>query len=314
MRILKLSILLAVLLGAIAPARAQMLLTGAGKPTPAAAASYQGPGDIVSGAQFYGACSRVYNLSGASTVTSLCDLVDSAAPTVVICTLRGTTSGLVDLSAYCAGSVTPSAKCTAATGGTCNVSKVYDQVGGNHWTNATAASQPKLTFSALNGLPGLTGTAASGTFLQAPALAANISNLFTLVSVHKKTGAAASESALGVSGSNALVGSGASANTVGLFGNTGTGFTATATDGVFHSAIGVVNNTSSVLNVDSTETTGTTDNAAIASGNNSRILRGNGCCSMDGTVMEVILYASTMSPANRSALNSNVHGTNGYNF
>jgi hypothetical protein len=311
--------LLAVLLGAIAPAaNAQCRgIIGGGVwscgPLPS---SYQGPGDAVSGAQFYGTCGRVYNLSGASTATSLCDLVDSAAPTVVICTLRGTASGFVDLSAYCTGSVTPSAKCAAATGGTCNVSKVYDQVGGNHWTNATAASQPKLTFSALNGLPGMTGVAANATFLQGPPLVSNIPNPYTLVAVWEKTGTAAQEVAFGGSGIIALIGSGSTANTAQLLGNSGAGFTATAADNAFHSGIGVVNGASpnSILNIDGTETTGTTDTSIIPSGTNPRILRGNGGGSMDGTVMEVILYASTMSPANRSALNSNIHGTNGYNF
>src|SRR5258708_4464076 len=73
--------------------------------------TFQGPGNIVSGAIAWQSCARVYNASLASTATSLCDLVDSAAPTVVICTLRGTTSGFVDLAGtYCTGSVTPAAK------------------------------------------------------------------------------------------------------------------------------------------------------------------------------------------------------------
>jgi hypothetical protein len=53
----------------------------------------------------------------------------------------------------------------AATGGVCNVSKLYDQVGGNHWVQTTAAKQPALTFSGLNSLPVMSFTRANGTIL-----------------------------------------------------------------------------------------------------------------------------------------------------
>jgi hypothetical protein len=318
-KLLALWIALAAIAVASVPASAQGFNGGGFNvglgPFASGAGSYQGPGDAVGGAQAYGSCARVYNAAAASTSTSLCDLVDSAAPATVICTLRGTTSGFVDLTAYCGG-LTPSAKCAAATGGVCNVSQVYDQVGGNHWVNTTAATQPVLTFSALNGLPGLTGVAANGTVLTAPALVSGVAFPYVFVSVHQKTGSAASESALGVYGAGSSIGSGPSANTVGLYGATGVGFTVAATDGpgYYHSAIGLVNNTSSVLNVDGSETTGTTDLSGIGSGSNLRILRGNGVGSLDGTVMEVILYAATMGSSARSALNSNIHGANGFNF
>jgi hypothetical protein len=60
-------------------------------------ASYQGPGDIASGATAWGSCVRAYNAAYANGTNSLCDLVDSAAPTTAICTLRVKTNGLVDL-------------------------------------------------------------------------------------------------------------------------------------------------------------------------------------------------------------------------
>lgn len=106
------------------------------------AATYQGPGDVVSGATAWGSCARVYNASLASTSTSLCDLVASTGGAAV-CTLRGSSSGKVDLAAsYCAGT-TPSAACAAASGGSCKVSKVYDQIGATGgFVQATLANMP----------------------------------------------------------------------------------------------------------------------------------------------------------------------------
>src|SRR5450631_3562536 len=101
-----------VLLG-ISPCFAQTTTTGVGSIVHfVPGSSYIGPGNIAfngssANVKAFWSCSRVVDVAHASTSTSLCDLVDNAAPTVVICTLRGTTSGFVDLTAYCPGSVTP---------------------------------------------------------------------------------------------------------------------------------------------------------------------------------------------------------------
>jgi hypothetical protein len=59
------------------------------------APSYQGPGDIVSGALIWGSCSRVYSLALASTSASLCDLVDTSVGSTAVCTLRGSSRALL---------------------------------------------------------------------------------------------------------------------------------------------------------------------------------------------------------------------------
>jgi hypothetical protein len=106
-------------------------------------------------------CVRVYNAAYANGTNSLCDLVDSAAPTTAICTLRVKTNGLVDLTG-----VTPATKCSAATGGVCNVSKIYDQAGSTGgFIQTTAGNQAKLSFNALNSLPGIACTSAAATSL-----------------------------------------------------------------------------------------------------------------------------------------------------
>src|ERR1700688_359277 len=106
----------------------------------------------------------------------MCDLVQGssgASPGTAVGTLRATTAGTVDLSAYFAGSVTPAAACAAITGG-CVVSNQYDQSGSSHpLAVAVVADMPALVFSGLNGLPvmnfpgGTKVLASSGTITQA---------------------------------------------------------------------------------------------------------------------------------------------------
>jgi hypothetical protein len=103
-----------------------MMLMGAGKPP--AAASYTGPGDITNTYLAWGSCAFVYKALLANMSTNMCDLVASTGGAAV-CTLRGSASGAVDQSGYCPGGLTPSAACAAASGGSCLVTKVYDQTG-----------------------------------------------------------------------------------------------------------------------------------------------------------------------------------------
>src|SRR5690348_15562028 len=124
----------------IGQANAQSLpLLGVSGGSIAVASSYQGPGDVVSGWLAWGSCARVFTTAQASTSTNMCDLVATTGGAAV-CTLRGSSTGFVDLAAsYCAGT-TPAAACAAASGGACRVSKVYNQVTGNatgDWTQAT---------------------------------------------------------------------------------------------------------------------------------------------------------------------------------
>lgn len=274
---------------------------------------YQGPGDIVSGATALGGCARVYTAALASTSTSLCDLVSSAAPTVVICTLRGSSTGFVDLTGtYCVGTITPATACAAAVGGICNVSKVYDQTGnGNHWTNATAASQPTLQFSALGGLPGLKYASASGTVLSGSTL--TIAQPFSISTVYERTSNFTTTSTiLGLSSGSTIFGSNSSTNSV-VFSN-GTSLTATASDSAFHALQGTANGASSAIMVDGSDTTG---NAGVNSytGGSSRFGRGSGGFTPDGIIMEAGIWPSAFSAGNRTSLNTNQHSsTSGYNF
>lgn len=281
-----------------------------------AGVTYVGPIDAQAGATIFGSCARVAQASLASTATSLCDLVDSAAPTSVICTLRGTPSGFVDLAGtYCSGGVTPSAKCAAATGTTCNISKVYNQIspGTNDFANTTAASQPKLTFSALNGLPGITGTNAASSALTT---SGNISAAlpWALVAVSKRTGSTGVTS--GIFGQNvsgaAFLGYAGSANTALL--SQAAPATGTANDNTFYSLIGTVDAGGAATLYANGSSVGTSSGYGAITSTPMRILRSaNGAVSMDGTIMEFILYPATT--INASTVSSNQRSaTNGYNF
>jgi hypothetical protein len=288
--------------------------TGCNSVIATAPPSYTGPGDVsVNGStnNWYAwySCARVYKASLASTSTSLCDLVDSAAPTVVICTLRGTTSGLVDLTAYCPGSVTPAVKCAAATGGVCNISQAYDQTGNSRPViNAAAASQPFLTFSAINGLPAMQCTAATcflssaGTVTQAQPI--------TESAVYIQPAQNSSEMGLiGPSNIFAEISGGPNSqpNTAEINGQTSAFVTATINN--WHALNGLLNGTGNncALNVDGTDTASLNCGTNGFSASNIRLFRANGQQSAV-SITEAGLLAVTSSPTDRGNIRLNQKG------
>lgn len=322
MRFLRLSILLAAFLAEAAtlvgPASAQLTMTGVGGGSAAAASVYQGPGDVVSATPFFwGSCARVFKASLATTSTSLCDLSDPSAPTVVICTLRATSSGFVDLSAYCPGSVTPAAKCNAVGGNICLVAKIYDQVGTNPLNVGAGGgiALPTLLFSALNGLPGITSAVAAGNSL-ASTSTVTIAQPFSMAAVYSRTGDFTTLGTINSAASNNLVfGGAATASTATLHDPSGAAITSAATDSAFHSLLGVVQTAgnSNRLIVDSNAAaTGTAGSGGISTA--IRLFRGNFCCNITATTMEAGFWSTAFSGGDETALTSNIHGTNGYNF
>lgn len=303
--------------GAQSPQVKRLLLTPQ-QPPPVAAGSYQGPGDVVSGATIFFSCARAYNAAYANGTNPLCDLVDSAAPTTVICTLRVATTGFADLvGTYCTGSVTPAVKCAAATGGVCNVQKVYDQSGaGNHATNNTAASQPVLTFSALNSLPGLTCASASSTILSTAATFTP-SLPYTFTGVAKRTSSFTVQQAImGFVTTPNILGFFSSANTIlGSLDNTTNLTLGSQADSSFH-AMQYVADTSpnAVIASDGTEASGNSG-SGTPSAKTFRICRFSGGNTLNGVLMEAGWWATTgFNGTQRTNMNSNMHGASGYNF
>lgn len=276
-----------------------------------AGVAFQGAGDVVSGAITWGSCARVYTAAQASTATSLCDLKDKTTGTVAICTLRGSSTGFVDLvGTYCTGSTTPAVACAAAAGGSCVVSQVYDQTGhANHFTATPVANMPNLTFSALNGLPGLTGAGAvliaTGNITQAAPLS------FSYVS--KRTGSFTSlQDVFSIAGGAIISGYAASINNATLV-DTGT-LTATASDSAFHAFQMAVNSTGTVV-VDGAATTGALGTTGL-SATVLRLMSANGTgAALTGSVMEAGMWPVEFNATQYGNLNTNQHSAaNGYNF
>nr|WP_311538579.1 hypothetical protein [uncultured Bradyrhizobium sp.] len=229
-------------------------------------------------------------------------LVDQAGANPV--TINILSTGLVDVASIAAWVAAKSVT-------TIRVSQIYDQTGnGNHWSNATLATMPTLTLNALNGLPVLNAVAASNTSLQAASgLASAVLEPLVLMSVYKKTGAAAVSAAMGFNSSDLCLGSDATANTALLRANTGAGFNTTATDGQFNAVLGLINGASpaSVINVSGTETAGTTSTSGIPIGATPRIMRGNGGGTMDGSWAEggLLFTGANLNSAQRGAVVAN---------
>jgi hypothetical protein len=246
----------------------------------------------------------------------MCDLVDSAAPTTVICTLKLGSNSFVDLAtAGCTGSVTPATKCAAATGGVCNVSKIYDQTGsGNPFTASTAAAQPVLTFGGARSLPGLTCNSTGPTAMGNSTFTASLPYTFTAVA--ERTGAT-TQAVMGFVTSPAnFIGFGGSASQVMGSLNVGTNLTVgSQTDGAYH-AMQFVGDVSpnAVLASDGTESSGNAG-TGTPSANQLRFCRYSAGSSLNGTVMEVGWWSTTgFSGTQRTNMNSNMHGASGYSF
>lgn len=271
--------------------------------------SYQGPGDIVSGATMWGSCARAYNVAYANGTNPLCDLVATVGGAAV-CTLRVATTGFVDLTgAYCSGAVTPA---TACTGG-CKITKVYDQAGNtNHWTQVTLASMPALNFSGANSLPAMECANASNTQMSSPAITQ--AQPFTLSSVWERTGATTTLSnVIGAQGNPVLLGAQNSANLSAI--SAGTVVTQTANDNVFHALTGVYNSTSSAMNTDGTDISSVDVGTANPSATAMRICRSSFAATMTGLIMEVGMWPSAFNATQRGNMNTNQHSAaNGYNF
>ena len=257
-------------LGAVAQKQllAQMnLLTGAGGKFKASVA-YVGPGDVFSTSPYAGySCARVFTAAQANTSTSLCDL-NAVTGGAAVCTLRASSSGFVDLSAYCPGSLTPPAACAAASGGACNISQAYDLTGNTrHATQATNANRPGILFnsSPTGTLPVIdcsTGTnpvLATGVLTQAQPLAA--------AAVIIRTGGFTAVG--GVLGSNSaggyLIQGTTSTNQVAIA--MPTVLAATASDSAWHAVNTLGNGASSAINVDGTDATGNASSSGLSAAN-----------------------------------------------
>jgi hypothetical protein len=275
------------------------------------AAAYQGPGDVVSGAIAWGSCARAYNATYANGTNSLCDLV-AVTGGAAVCTLRVAGTGFVDLAAsYCAGT-TPSAACAAASGGSCKVTKLYDQISGINFVDVTLSTMPGLVFNSLGGLPGFTCVSANSVRL---ITGSNITQAQPLCmsAVYERTSGTVQGGVLGGGTSVTSIGGGIGANQA--FMSAGTPITQAANDNAYHALQAVLNGASGAMQTDGTDITSQNAGSGGFSAEPLRTCRNSSAQGFDGTIMEVGLWNAAFTLTQRNNLNTNQHGsTYGYNF
>jgi hypothetical protein len=265
---------LAAALVALTPAYAHtpfsgILFPGESAPAPPCLSTYTGPGDIVAFTAWGGA--RAYNRAVTCSGTRMLQVRKAA--TSEICDVLTALNGGPGLTAACTGASsgqTLAAWC-GITSQACRVVKQYDQTGntacgGNacDWVQATAGEQPYIAGT-------LTGSSMEIFFSSTP-------KSLKVVNNYTPSNAKMSMMVVAQRTSNALlgyplkdVGSGnfirfknLAAHTWELVGGSAGTITATAGDSHYHSGIGVINGSSSVLNIDATETTGTVTGSTAA--------------------------------------------------
>lgn len=281
------------------------------QPAPSVA-TYQGPGDVFTTSPYaWYSCARVFTAAQANTSTLMCDLVASTGGAAV-CTLRGSSTGFVDLTAYCPGSLTPSAACAAASGGSCKISKMYDLTNSTRDAlQPTSANQPPVAFSSTpaSTLPsvqcsgGTVNLTTASTFTQATMFGSG---------VFIRTSGTALGGAIGANGSLLLLGTAATANNF-LMTNSGS-ITAAATDNSWHAAVSVLNGASSVVRVDGgSDQTGSVSGGLV--GEAIRLCRAS-ASPLVGNIAEIGIWATTsVTGTDRTNVIANQRSsTNGYNF
>jgi hypothetical protein len=264
--------------------------------------AYVGPGDVVSGATAWASPARAYNAAYATGSNPCMDLVDQAGANPI--TINILSTGFVDVTSI-------NNWVTAHSVSTILVTKLYDQTGnGRHFTQATLGNMPPLGMSAINGLPGLLTANATVSLLVSPNV--TVAQPFTLSAVGKRTAVAASSVTLiGAAASSVALGWLNAANEP-IF-SAGSTLNGVGADGSFHALQGVGNGASSVLTTDGTDVTGVAG-ANTFSAEAIRLVRGGGFTTPDGYTMEAGLWPIGFNGTQRTNMNANQHGTNGYNF
>jgi hypothetical protein len=281
-------------------AHAQVTLTGAGRGAPTAPAGFTGPGDIVSGAYAWYSCARAYNTADTSAACNVC------LPSDTTC---------ADLTISGGFAVVPAGLSTCnITTVICTVKTLYDK-SGNSQTLTQSTIANRATFRpamASNGCP----TTALPCFklVQANSQAyigpaTTISQPITISLVYIRGGVTGEPAGNGVT----LI---ANSGNIQLFAGTG-GATATAADGSWHAVQSVFNAASSSAYVDGTNTA-LNPGTGGASSNFIQIGLPNVNAYFDGVIGEVGFWAADFTNVGgidkRSAMNSNQHGSSGFNF
>lgn len=290
---------LAIILGALllfGPSQAQMnLLTGAGgKFKAAAAASYQGPGDIVSGAlAWYGL--RAYSATYASPGTNpAIDIVDQSNANPLTVAILST--GALDVASIATW-------VTAHSVSTIKITKLYDQSGNSrNLIQSTLANMPVLVLSGLGSLPVIRHTSTTNMLTS---LTVTQAQPVTIVAVAKRTTVSGALGLIfGNSTASPTVLFSVAANGASLFAGSSVSI-GTAADSAFHCLQGLFNGASSTGNIDGSVSGSVNPGSGGFSAN--ALTFNSAAFPFSGDFVEAGLWAGNFSGGNQTSTNSNVH-------
>lgn len=286
-----------------------MTLLGCGKAPGVVSSAYLGPGDVQSGAVWWGGL-RGYNLAYATGSNPAVDLVDQAGANALTGVVIKT-DGTLDVSSVAtwvaANSVT-----------TIRVSKLYDQSGGgNHAVQATLASMPQLILGPVTGLASNRPAIAinGGRFLQTAAISgANLIQPMTLSAVGIRTSGTTLGGMIGGTTTDDAEIFFDGANLAGVY--AAVIIDAAQTDNAWHGFHGVFNDPLSLMNVDGVDGTSGTAGAHgwTRSGTGAVVIGKDGFGSaMVGNLCEVGAWNISFTTAAKSAaMSSNQHSYWGF--
>lgn len=258
-------------------------------------ATYQGPGDIASGATAFFSCGRAYNAAYAAAHSPACDVVDTATG-LTTCTFSFLSTGFVS----------PSACNATACATACSVTKMYDQTGnGNHAVQATLASMPPLNLSAQNSLPCLGPSSPAKSVATSTSIAQTAPYSVTLVA--ERTANFTTQSIITTEAATAgRMSFPAIANTMRY--NSGAVASLTVTDAAPHALVGVTSAVDPLFAADSSANTVTTTNGTNSLASTFSIQ------STANNVCEVGIWPSDLNSTYQAMLANMRSATNGWNF
>ena len=246
----------------------------------------------------------------------MCIIAD-AATGLVTCTLVAKATGFVNFTdSYCSdsGLKTPAAFCTFVT--SCVVSEKFDQVGSNHFTEATLSAMPAFTFAALNSLPCASNTAATASIhLSTPSVTQALP--FVTASLVERTGSFTTSNHFIDTASETLMNFTSSANTLGM--SLGTTISHTnGYDSAFHAVIADFDlnaNADSALVVDGTVAVSGATGSNSPSSTAIREMGNSSTSPLVGYACESSLWSGFMNSTDYGKLNTNMHSAAyGWNF
>lgn len=267
----------------------------------AAGGAFVGPVDAVSGAaHWYGL--RANKVSYATGSNPAVDLLDQAGANPITINIKS--DGTLDVAAIATW-------VAAHTVTTIKVTKVYDQIGTSHVTQATLASMPNLVLGPVTGLSSnRPAMVFSGAQVLSNTVSVAVSQPVSFSSVAFRNGSAVGGIIADTVANNAEMVFNSAANQAIIFAG-GSPVVANANDNAWHSISAAFNGASSIIGADGVAPTsgspganGTSNNINIGESSFSEFLTGN--------INEVGIWPSAISSANMSSLSSNQHSYWGF--